>query len=34
MSSSLILTEFLAVSLMASVALAPALWRYLQQRGR
>jgi len=34
MSSSLILTEFLAVGLMASVALTPALWRYLQQRGR
>ncbi len=32
--SSLLFSEILALGLMASVALAPALWRYLQQRGR
>lgn len=32
MNSSLLITEVLALSLMVAVALAPALYRYLQQR--
>lgn len=31
---SLLLSEMLALGLMVAVALTPALWRYLQQRGR
>ncbi|MDR6981903.1 hypothetical protein J2X32_000511 [Rheinheimera pacifica] len=34
MNSSLLITEVLALSLMVAVALAPALYHYLQQRRR
>ncbi len=32
--SSLLFSEILALGLMVAVALAPTIWRHLQQRGR